>query len=412
MDGEGGGDSVAPLSALVELSRRDASGELIAAREDFEAHVFLLGGKIAWATSSTAPNALTAYLIRTCKIEPALIQSVVEECRHSRKRFGETLLEWHVATHDQVRAALRAQIVEALGALGNMPGARAIFLPRRVDYSADLVFDLNELLGERGAQPDLRMLADRTLRAVADALPSAQWLQVLGPPGILATLAHAGGGTPPSFLPDLARLLFTHVADSICIRSIRGAILGQKVGDGTATLWCGLDARAKLGIASTILAASSSAPVRPEASPRPAADGWDTHPMPGLIASLAPLEHALGRTDELLAGFLFSSGVQRLASVERRIPGLSSLIPLARELEAVLALSLDSSLPPPATLAEAVLYERAALQLGQGPYWHFATVLPFPTPLTLWLVLDRSAPQGMGWALLTTMARQLQEHAA
>ena len=138
-----GADIVATLKDLVEMG---ADGEFIARAQEWEIHIHLQEGKVAWATSSTSKYAFTRHLNEHFGIDSEAIRTVVEECRKTRRPVGETLIEWGVATEDQIRTSLKAQIAQAMSALCQGTDTETIFLARESTYAQPLVFDLEELL--------------------------------------------------------------------------------------------------------------------------------------------------------------------------------------------------------------------------------------------------------------------------
>ena len=119
-----------PLSTLVRLVRTEASGELICAADSLEIHVFLQRGKVAWCTESGKPFAFTQRLFELTELDRDGFRQIIDECRRDRLPLGETLIRWGVASLEQVREALRRQIVEALTALAVQHDAQVIFLER------------------------------------------------------------------------------------------------------------------------------------------------------------------------------------------------------------------------------------------------------------------------------------------
>ncbi|MDF1564861.1 MAG: response regulator [Deltaproteobacteria bacterium] len=135
-----------PVARLREWAELGADGEFIATAAEWEVHVHLQEGRVAWATSSASKYAFTRHLSEHFGIEKEAIVEVVDECRKTRKNVGETLVEWGIATEEQVRESLRAQIADALAVLPGSSGVQSIFLSRGSDYAQPLTFTLDELL--------------------------------------------------------------------------------------------------------------------------------------------------------------------------------------------------------------------------------------------------------------------------
>jgi hypothetical protein len=134
-----------PLAMLERLAAEGQSGELIATTQNFEIHVLLHEGRIAWATNSSSRFAFTRRLVDKYGVDKDTLREVVLECQRTRARLGEALLAWNVATREQIQDALKSQISETLTQLGELRDSRALFLPRSAAYSADLTFTLTDV---------------------------------------------------------------------------------------------------------------------------------------------------------------------------------------------------------------------------------------------------------------------------
>ncbi len=142
------------IEQLVDLAKRRASGEFVCSCSNDEVHVYLQRGRIAWATDSKHRHAFTQHLKEQARLDDSSIEAVVTECRRSKRPMGETLVAWNLATPDEVRAAIRHQIMMALLFLRLGCGApRALFLDRAhyQKYDPDLTFHLSELVPESTA---------------------------------------------------------------------------------------------------------------------------------------------------------------------------------------------------------------------------------------------------------------------
>lgn len=134
-----------PAQMMLDVASQNKSGEVVAVSGECEIHVHFQNGRVAWATSSELKYAFTRYLVDRFGLEPDSIREVLDECRRTRKNVGETLVEWKLASQEQVREALRLQISDAMATLDAMSNARAVFMPRESDYAADFTFELHEL---------------------------------------------------------------------------------------------------------------------------------------------------------------------------------------------------------------------------------------------------------------------------
>jgi len=137
---------------------RLASGEVIFRGNLVEVHVFLHDGRIAWATTSEDPKGMLRHLMEEHGVDREALAAVVAECARSRKRFGETLVEWELATEEQVRAALRWQIQRSVASLAGRVGLQWIFLAQTTHYDHRLTFEMGDIwhdpMPEEGASED------------------------------------------------------------------------------------------------------------------------------------------------------------------------------------------------------------------------------------------------------------------
>jgi len=140
-----------PIAQLMDLASRDANGEFVCSCPEGEVHVFLQGGRIAWASDSRHRHAFTEHLKKLARLDEAAMEAVLAECRRTKRPVGETLVEWKLATRDQVRAALRHQIALALEVAECQGEGRAVFLQRDYrNYDAGFTFHLSELVPGTG----------------------------------------------------------------------------------------------------------------------------------------------------------------------------------------------------------------------------------------------------------------------
>ncbi len=139
------------LEQLVDLAERGASGEFVCSCSNAEVHVYLQSGRIAWASDSRHRRAFTQHLKEHARLDEASIEAVVAECRRSKRPIGETLMAWNLATRDEVRAAIRHQMMLALQFFQlRCEDSHALFLERTQyqKYDPNLTFHLSELVPE------------------------------------------------------------------------------------------------------------------------------------------------------------------------------------------------------------------------------------------------------------------------
>ena len=140
------------LSAIQDIASKRVSGELIFARDDFEVHVYFQKGRIAWANDAHRRGVFSRHIQLLANIPDDVWHDVLNECVANRLPVGETLIDWGLATHEQVRASLRLQINDALGQLWAGKATKSLFLQRETQYSSyrrDLTFEVGELVALR-----------------------------------------------------------------------------------------------------------------------------------------------------------------------------------------------------------------------------------------------------------------------
>ncbi|MCK5690351.1 hypothetical protein KAI87_13825, partial [Myxococcota bacterium] len=138
-----------PLALIkTHLNQKD-TGEVVSFDGNSEIHVYLQNGFIAWATHSKAKFSFTRHLLEDVGLDKDSLKEVIKECRRTGKKIGEALIEWKLATPEQVTQALRVQVRDAVGALQTQSDPRSLFLPRSgsfADYDETITFSLEEIL--------------------------------------------------------------------------------------------------------------------------------------------------------------------------------------------------------------------------------------------------------------------------
>jgi hypothetical protein len=193
----------AALAQLSDLAARSASGELVCSGSGGEIHVFLQGGRIAWATSSAQRHAFTEHLKAVTGVGDDVIEAVVSECSRTRRPIGEALIAWNIASADQVRASLLHQIRRALATAVEASDARTLFLEREQyrRYDSALTFPLAEVLAPpAGATPAGPGGDDDAPRADDPAAALA------ATDGLLAAAVLPPHGEPLAVIGDAARV--------------------------------------------------------------------------------------------------------------------------------------------------------------------------------------------------------------
>jgi len=392
-----------PWQTLGRLVEGAATGELILASSGIEIHVYLLDGRVAWATSSTVGNEFLRWLIEEDGIASEVLYDVIEECQRIRGRIGEMLIAWGIATLEQVCNALRCHIAEVLAAVIAHPEGRSLFLPRRMAYTMEFTFSLAEL--ERGLDVKDAVTrsdaAQQIVTGVLDGVPDAVWVEAIERGEVIARAAR-GAVKPTAAVKDLQRLLGEHDIEALTLRSAaNGAVLGQHLRGTSGAVWCGVGSGAKLWVTSRVLASAAGVEpvVRGEAI-RTAPWHEIVDPGAGFIPSVFSL--AKRSNDELVAGFVLGdqggpTGVWRCED------GLDAHAAWARRLAPALGTEICATFR---CSVAARLYERVALRAVVGNTVYYGMRIP-KAALVVWLAVRAWVSQGLGWALLQSVSRQI-----
>ena len=395
------------LQTLRELVGQEATGELICAADEAEVHVHLQNGRIAWATTSVARFAFARHVAAHCSIDSEALREIVQECRRERKPLGRTLIEWGLATESDVREALRKQICEALSTLPD-GAAAAVFLRRGQGYSSydrELTFELDELLPRV-----TRTLAPAPVRMLSSVPPSARlgdalrelvqhaeisWAEHHLPERLVERVPH---GTARGVEPLAS--VFDGDTDFVAVRSESETVLGLALSMDRGAVWCGLAPDATLGaVLALVRERLGGLTVGRISNPGAGLGTICTAQDEGLPPSM--LRELMERSDGLwgIAMRDPSSQVRWLGWREyldrgelgERVAGLSGTLATARAL--------------PRRDGESGLWQ-SSMVVSTSPGWFFGASLLDGTGRDLWLVLDPSATQGLGWALLASLLRR------
>jgi len=141
--------NVSPLKLLMRYVVLGVSGELVSVTKQGKIRVYLQQGRVAWATTHTKERRLIQYIMEFCDTDKDALRGVVEDCVRTKRHFGEVLIERGIATTQQVRHALQAQISETIPELAKVPTAHVLFVPRDEfdEYRSELTFELSEVAG-------------------------------------------------------------------------------------------------------------------------------------------------------------------------------------------------------------------------------------------------------------------------
>jgi len=416
---------VHPLQKLRRLAAQEASGELICSGASAEVHVYLQRGRIAWATDSEHPFAFTRHLQQATQIDTESFRDILESCKREKRPLGETLVSWGAASWEDVRGALRHQIELALSVLGGDEVAQTLFLDRTrqfAPYNGDLTFDIEELVAEMDAQtptssksppPPLVSIDDPPPRSVHarrifEHVEGVVWTELLDRTSLVeamppADASRVGCGAVESTVLDGAEL--------VAIRSDGGTLAGVTLGDGHS-LWCRLSADATFGVAISALSQlavgardesgndAERETVRNEAWVVGAADA----------PSLGDLRDFVQRAPEVLAALVTGlDGEVSPCGVGRGRVDPERAMSIVRRRAKVLSCSdgpfRDASAPSAEIDTAGLAYR--SLVIREHDVWCFGAELSTTPVRVVWLLVARASSQGLGWAYLTSLSRQL-----
>lgn len=390
-----------PAAALVERADAAASGELICVAPGVELHIYLDVGRVAWSTTSRDPHAFASWLQDAAGVDTETLAQVVDECRRSRLPLRETLVEWGLTTWDELRGALSRQIAAVLAELASFDTAEVVFLHRRYGgVDPRLTFEVRDLLPDVGAcaprasasmpvgsiaQPGLA----QHLRATVAGL---EWVEVLDSEQVVDA---APPGTSRTSVDWLHGTLLDG-ADFVALRSASRSVIGLSLSP-QRTLWCagGPDASfggvvaatgvfagdAERGVSNGGLASSAAWCVGDDRAPCSAPLHALLHEEPAVLGALILSE---GDADDVFAG----CGRGALA--------LDDCVGTARRRKRTLGDRArgDGS--------------RTMMASREPTHWCFGAELGGERA-TLWLFVERTCAQGLGWAYLGAAVRMLTD---
>jgi hypothetical protein len=141
------------LTLLRVHADQGLTGELLLQGQGGFVRVYLQRGRVAWASDSRHRHGFTTNLKALARIDDGAVEAVVDGCRRTRRPIGEALASSGLATHEQVREALRSQIATALALATTEPRPRASFVgrPEYASYDPYLTFAVAELLSGDGS---------------------------------------------------------------------------------------------------------------------------------------------------------------------------------------------------------------------------------------------------------------------
>jgi len=396
-----------PYVALTELVAQSASGEFVCVAKPIEIHVFLQHGRVAWATDSSSQFAFRRWLLEHTSLTREVFHEVLESCRRDRLPIGETLVEWRVATREDIKNALRFQISGALASLESADDGQTIFLERVrefASYDARLTFELAELVSPPARESAI-VQGSGILDRLANEIPEASWLELLEGDMTIGQLPPA---SEPRVDHALALSSVMDGAELVAFRSARGTMVGVAL-SAHRSAWCRLDP--EVAFAGAMATICSAATVDIKTTPPLGFDPSETTYRPLYLAgekehprSVGTLQAFLGQAPEVLGAILAEQG-ETVAVAIRRPWEPRTVTGIVRRRAPLLEVNLST------TAADVALgYRLRSVVTAERNLWCFGAELGNPRRQTLWLVLDRGTAQGLGWAYLASLARQFAGH--
>jgi hypothetical protein len=354
-----------------------ASGEFIYASPNCEVHIHLQAGRVAWATCSLHPFEFLRQL-QALGVERSVLQSVVEECRATRKPLGETLVAWGVVSTTQALEALRASASIAIAGIDRAQSGHALFLerPRYDEYDPQFTFSLDELVTRPRHE-------QRRAAAIASQVRVASWVAVRDG-ARLDTAVVVDDIGPPFFEPVDADV------DFVGVRGADACHIGTLA---SASMWCGAPSRT---YGSLLSALSLHGYVRNVAQHGTRVEErWtrgDAETVATLSAAVQMSRHVVG------AGTLNEEGT--LVGACAYLSYEPRFIETLLQQRAALLTRLQALAGPGefSTLG----FHRADVVIGDERHWVFGTQR-VGAP---WFIVRREASQGIGWACIAAFGRQ------
>ncbi|RYZ01920.1 MAG: response regulator transcription factor [Myxococcales bacterium] len=164
--GAGRSHSRAVAQALFR-ARDEGDGELVVTDGAINARVLFHRRQVAWAHVSDDRNTLLEILTPEAGIDADMVREVVAECRRTGARLSDTLVSFGLVDRARLRDQLLDWTRRKMQSILRFERPQILFLPQKRGYSEDLLFDLEELLGDEAQ-------LSRARSAYPPAAPSSQ----------------------------------------------------------------------------------------------------------------------------------------------------------------------------------------------------------------------------------------------
>lgn len=129
-------------------ARNEGDGELVVTDGAIHARVLFHRRQVAWAHVSDDRNTLLDILAPEAGIDSDTVREVVAECRRTGARLSDTLVSFGLVDRARLRDQLLDWTRRKMQAILRFERPQILFLPQKRAYSEDLLFELEELLGD------------------------------------------------------------------------------------------------------------------------------------------------------------------------------------------------------------------------------------------------------------------------
>jgi DNA-binding response OmpR family regulator len=134
-------------------ARDEGDGELVVTDGAINARVLFHRRQVAWAHVSDDRNTLLDILAPESGIDADMVREVVAECRRTGARLSDTLVSFGLVDRARLREQLLDWTKRKMQAILRFEHPQILFLPQKRGYSEDLLFELEELLGDEAQRP-------------------------------------------------------------------------------------------------------------------------------------------------------------------------------------------------------------------------------------------------------------------
>jgi len=158
-------------------ARDEGDGELVVTDGAIHARVLFHRRQVAWAHVSDDRNTLLDILKPETGIDEDAAREIVAECRRTGARLSDTLVSFGLVNRARLRDHLLDWTSRKMQSILRFERPQILFLPQRRNYSEDLLFELEELLGDESPSVRVRSLAPPP----AEGLSQPPWQKAFAP---------------------------------------------------------------------------------------------------------------------------------------------------------------------------------------------------------------------------------------